>query len=123
MATDIVQRFETAPSSRLARAWWPVLALLLLAGAWSAIVTGVTATSVAQDASQPSVAPAAPNLSPVPAPLGVPKAGPTNDLPYAPQPILPGGVVLALYPPDSPALKKERVSEAEQYNLSKAVPG
>jgi hypothetical protein len=55
--------------------------------------------------------------------LGVPKPGPTNDAPYAPQAIVQGGVVVALYPPDSVRLKKERVTEAEQYNLSKAVPG
>ena len=57
------------------------------------------------------------------APLGVPKPGPTNDAPYSPQPILPGGVVVALYPPGSPFLKMERVREAEYYNVSKAVPG
>ena len=57
------------------------------------------------------------------APLGVPKPGPTNDAPYAPQPILSGGVVIPLYPTDSPFLKMERVREAEQYNMSKAVPG
>ena len=62
----------------------------------------------------------APALS---APLGVPKPGPTNDAPYAPQPILQGGVVVPLYPPGSPFLKMERVREAEYYNLSKAVPG
>jgi endo-1,4-beta-xylanase len=62
-------------------------------------------------------------LAPIPAPLGVPKPGPTNDAPYAPQPILPGGVVIALYPPGSPFLKMERIREAEQYNLSRAVPG
>jgi BD-FAE len=61
--------------------------------------------------------------SPAPAALNVPKPGPTNDAPYAPQPILQGGVVIPLYPPDSSLLKKERVREAEQYNLSKAVPG
>ena len=59
----------------------------------------------------------------LPAPLGVPRPGPTNDAPYAPQPILPGGVVVPLYPPGSPFLKAERVREAEQYNLSKSVPG
>jgi endo-1,4-beta-xylanase len=53
----------------------------------------------------------------------VPKPGPTNDAPYAPQPILQGGVVVPLYPADSPLLKKDRVSEAEQYNMSKAAPG
>jgi acetyl esterase/lipase len=60
---------------------------------------------------------------PSPAPLGVPKPGPANNEPYAPQPILPGGVVLPLYPPDSPFLNKARVHEAEQYNMSEAVPG
>jgi|GEM_PF-203089 len=59
----------------------------------------------------------------LPSPLGIPKPGPTNDSPYSPQPILPGGVVVPLYRPDSPYLKAERVREAEYYNLSKAVPG
>jgi endo-1,4-beta-xylanase len=62
-------------------------------------------------------------LVPLPAPLGVPKPGPSNDAPYAPQPILPGGVVVILYPPGSPFLKMDRVREAEQYNMSQAVPG
>jgi endo-1,4-beta-xylanase len=38
-------------------------------------------------------------------------------------PILQGGVVLPLYPPDSHFLNKERVHEAEQYNMSQSVPG
>jgi endo-1,4-beta-xylanase len=59
----------------------------------------------------------------IPSALGVPKPGPTNDAPYAPQPILQGGVVLPLYQPNSPFLKQDRVREAEQYNMSKAVPG
>ena len=62
-------------------------------------------------------------LPPLPAPLSVPKPGPANDAPYAPLPILPGGVVVPLYPPGSPLLKAERVREAEQYNMSGAVPG
>jgi len=62
-------------------------------------------------------------LPPVPAALGVPKPGPTNDAPYAPQPIVQGGLVIPLYPADSPLLKQDRVREAEQYNLSKAAPG
>ncbi|HXU79133.1 MAG TPA: alpha/beta hydrolase fold domain-containing protein [Methylomirabilota bacterium] len=62
-------------------------------------------------------------LPPVPAALGVPKPGPTNDAPYAPQPIVQGGVVIPLYSADSPLLKQDRVREAEQYNLSKAAPG
>jgi endo-1,4-beta-xylanase len=62
-------------------------------------------------------------LPPIPAPLGVPAPGPTNDAPYAPQPILQGGVVVTLFPAGSHYLKTERVSEAEQYNMSRGVPG
>jgi endo-1,4-beta-xylanase len=60
---------------------------------------------------------------PIPAPLAVPQPGPSTDAPYAPQPILPGGVVLTLYPPGSPYLNMSRVREAEKYNLSQAAPG
>jgi len=67
---------------------------------------------------------AAPRQTPtVLAPLAVPKPGPTNDAPYSPQPILQGGVVLPLYPPESPFLKIDRVREAEQYNMSRSSPG
>lgn len=59
----------------------------------------------------------------IPPALAVPKPGPTNEAPYAPQPILQGGVVIPLYPANSPLLNQERVREAEQYNMSKAVPG
>jgi acetyl esterase/lipase len=62
-------------------------------------------------------------LPPLPAPLGVPKPGPSTDAPYAPTPILPGGVVVTLYPPGSPYLNQSRVHEPEQYNMSTAVPG
>ena len=58
----------------------------------------------------------------LPPALGVPKPGATNEGPYAPQPILQGGVVLPLYPADSPQLNRDRVREAEYYNVSKAVP-
>ncbi len=64
-----------------------------------------------------------PALPPLPAPMSVPKPGPAGDAPYAPQPILPGGVVIPLYPPGSPYLKADKVREAEQYNMSQAVPG
>jgi endo-1,4-beta-xylanase len=64
-----------------------------------------------------------PSAVPLPAPLGVPKPGPANDAPYAPQPILPGGVVVTLYPPGSLFLNKDRVREAEQYSMSQAAPG
>jgi endo-1,4-beta-xylanase len=64
----------------------------------------------------------APLPSPPP-PLGVPKPGLATDAPYAPQPILQGGIVVALYPPGSPFLKASRVREAEVYSMSQAVPG
>ena len=56
-------------------------------------------------------------------PLGVPAPGPTNAEPYAPQPIESGGIVVALYPPDSPLLKKDRAREAEKYTMTRGVPG
>ena len=81
------------------------------------VLTGLAAAAAhAQDAPRAA-------LPPLPAPLGVPKPGPAGDAPYAPQPILPGGVVIALYPPGSPFLNAERVREPEQYNMSQTVPG
>ena len=62
-------------------------------------------------------------LPPLPEPQNVPHPGPTNDAPYAPQAILPGGVVLPLYAPDSPLLNPARVREAEIYSLNRSVPG
>jgi len=62
-------------------------------------------------------------LPPLPAPQAVPKPGLATDAPYAPQPILPGGVVVTLFPPGSPYLRMDRVHEAEQYNMSQTVPG
>ena len=41
----------------------------------------------------------------------------------APLPILPGGLVVPLYPPGSPFLNSARVHEAEQFNMSQSVPG
>src|SRR5688572_10532111 len=63
------------------------------------------------------------NLPPLPAPLTVPKPGPATGGPYAPSPILPGGIVVPLYPPGSPFLRMDRIREPEQYNMSQAVPG
>ncbi len=62
-------------------------------------------------------------LPPVPAPLDLPKPGPATDAPYAPQPILPGGIVIPLFPAGSPYLNQQRVREPEVYNLSQTVPG
>ncbi len=59
---------------------------------------------------------AEPALPPLPAPLSVPAPGPKTDAPYAPQAILPGGVVVPLYPPDSPYLNKDKIREPEVYN-------
>jgi acetyl esterase/lipase len=89
----------------------PALALLM---AW-AVFHGDAQT-------QPAAGTAA-ALPPLPAPLNVPKPGPVTDAPYAPMPILQGGIVVTLYPPGSPYLNKARVQEAEQYNLSQSVPG
>jgi endo-1,4-beta-xylanase len=62
-------------------------------------------------------------VPPAPAALAIPQPAQATDQPYAPQPILQGGIVLPLFPPDSPYLKKERIHEAEKYNLNKDVPG
>ncbi len=70
----------------------------------------------------PDAAPKAP-LPPVPAPQNIPKPGPVTDQPYAPQAILPGGIVVTLYPSDSKYLKADKVRLAEKYNMSKDVPG
>ncbi len=55
-------------------------------------------------------------LPPLPAPLSVPAPGPKTDAPYAPQAILPGGVVIPLYSPNSPYLNQEKIREPEEYN-------
>ncbi len=69
--------------------------------------------------------PAAPHssLPPIPAPLNVPKVAAQTDAPYAPQPILQGGIVIPLFPPDSPYLKKEKINIPEKYNMSGSVAG
>ena len=71
----------------------------------------------------PSIANAQKPLPPLPAPQSVPKPGPRTDAPYAPQPIVAGGIVVPLYPPNSPYLKADKVREPEVYNMSGAVPG
>src|SRR5580698_6034541 len=62
-------------------------------------------------------------LAPTPAPQMVPKAGPVTKGPYQPQAILPGGIVIPLYPAGSPFLNAKRVSEAEKYTMDPLVPG
>ncbi|HEY3757487.1 MAG TPA: alpha/beta hydrolase fold domain-containing protein [Opitutaceae bacterium] len=58
-----------------------------------------------------------PALPPLPAPQDVPAPGPRTDQPYAPRAILPGGVVVTLYPPDSPYLRANLIREPEQYTF------
>src|SRR5581483_9377658 len=62
-------------------------------------------------------------LPPLPAPQSVPKPAPDTGRPYAPQAILPGGIVVPLFAPDSPYLKADKLKEPEVYNMSQAVPG
>jgi acetyl esterase/lipase len=56
-------------------------------------------------------------------PAGIPSPGPATEAPYAPRPILPGGIVATLYTPGAPELDAARVREAEQYNMQTGVPG
>jgi acetyl esterase/lipase len=74
-------------------------------------------------AAVPAVAQRTSPLPPLPAPLGIPAPAAATAAPYAPQPIVPGGIVVPLYPPGSPKLKADRVREAETYTLSQVVPG
>lgn len=62
-------------------------------------------------------------LPPLPAPQLIPQPGPATGSPYAPRPIVPGGVVVPLYAPGSAFLKMDRAGEPETYNLSQTVPG
>ena len=62
-------------------------------------------------------------LPPLPAAMNIPKPAPATDAPYAPQPILPGGVVVTLYPPGSPYLKADKVREPEVYSMNGSAPG
>ncbi len=59
----------------------------------------------------------------LPNPGSIPAPGETGDGPYSPNPILPGGIVIPLYGPDSSFLNQEKVKEAEVYNMTKGVPG
>lgn len=64
-----------------------------------------------------------PSLPPLPAAQSIPKPAAAGDGPYAPQAILPGGIVVPLYAAGPPLVKADRVREAEQYNMSASVPG
>ncbi|HMC78082.1 MAG TPA: alpha/beta hydrolase [Vicinamibacterales bacterium] len=62
-------------------------------------------------------------LGPAPPAQRVPAPGPATDQPYAPQAILPGGIVVPLYPATSPLLKAPRIREPEVYNMAGTMPG
>lgn len=59
----------------------------------------------------------------VPAPQMVPHAGPVTKGPYQPQALLPGGIVMPVWPAGSPYLNAKRVSEAEVYTMDPVVNG
>ena len=93
----------------------------------AALTVGRAATDTPPAPEQPATAaapaPALVALPPLPEPMDVPKAGPDTGAPYAPQPIVAGGVVVTLFPAGSPYLNMSRVHEPEQYSMDRAVPG
>lgn len=46
-----------------------------------------------------------------------------QNAPDTPRPIVQGGQVIPLFPPDSPYLKADRIREPEKWNMSQSVPG
>ena len=62
-------------------------------------------------------------LPPVPPPMSIPVPGPQTNAPYAPQAILPGGIVMPLFPPGSPYLNADKVKIPEVYNMDRTVQG
>ncbi len=85
------------------------------------LVTLLSSAPLLLAADSAGAAPSA--LPPLPPALNIPKPGPVTAAPYAPQPILSGGVVVPLFPPNSPYLKQEKLKEAEVYNMNGAAPG
>ncbi len=80
-----------------------------------AVLPGLLSFVIPVFATESAPAPAV--LPPPPAPMSVPKPGPKTDAPYAPQAILPGGVVIPLYPPESPYLNPDKIREPEEYYM------
>ena len=83
----------------------------------------VLSIALAQNPTTPTTTAPRAALPPLPAPQFMPKPGAATDEPYAPLDLLPGGVVVTLYPPGSPYLNMARIKEPEVYNMSGAVPG
>src|SRR5258708_23986004 len=61
--------------------------------------------------------------SATPAPQSIPTPGRATDQPYAPQAILPGGIVVPIFPAGSPLLKADRIKEPEVYHMAGGIPG
>ena len=63
-------------------------------------------------------------LPPIPPAQMIPKPGPVvKGKPYQPQTLLPGGIVMPVWPAGSPFLNAKRVHEAETYTMDPVVPG
>jgi acetyl esterase/lipase len=89
--------------------------LLIVAGALSLVSLLPCPRILAADMPADAAVAAAP-LPPLPSPV-IPSAGAKTDAAYAPLPLAPGGVVIPLFPPDSPYLNKAKVTEPEKYNF------
>ena len=86
------------------------------------LMTMASVSARKQNASPAAPQPPAPPksvLGATPSPLNVPAPGPATDKPYAPQPILQGGIVLPVFPANSALLKSDRVKEPEVYNMGR----
>jgi hypothetical protein len=46
-----------------------------------------------------------------------------GNVPYQPTPVLQGGLVIPIYPPDSVFLDQKRIKEPEKYKMANGVPG
>jgi endo-1,4-beta-xylanase len=95
------------------------------------LVSGLAVAIASAQTTPPPAAPPQPAaapiphgpLPPIPQPMSVPAPGPQTDKPYAPQPIVAGGIVIPLFAPDSPYLKKDKITIPEKYNMSNTVHG
>ena len=87
------------------------------------VVVLATLMSVGLAGQSATAPPSKSPLGPASAPQLIPAPAPATDRPYAPQAILPGGVVVTLFPADSALLNKARINEAEVYNMAAGVPG
>ena len=61
--------------------------------------------------------------APTPTPQMIPGPAVATDEPYQPQALLPGGIVMPVFPPDSSFLNASRVREDEIYEMHGQVPG